>query len=279
MWRSERILLAFVCGCLQCLFEVNALELPRSIGPVSQSLGGISASHTDPFVLFNQPAIMGLNQSRLALAFQSRYFMEGMNRMALVLQPNLKSKYKVGLGILYFGNGYYNEQCYKIAVSRAFSENFSAGIGTGVFSVRFPEGKSLIKGILNAGISMKFNSKLQSSVNISNVLYPQISSYQNERFPLQIQSGLGYKFSKNGTVFLQHFDQIPGNGSSTIGCELIANNTLVIRVGYSLQKRNAALGISFKKAGVNWHLAFQWHPYLGSVSDAAVSFTDLKWKI
>jgi len=263
--------------CLPIFYwESKATLFPVSTGAVSLGLGTIVALKTDPFAAYNHAGSLAFAESNsVSLAFQSQFFVEGLNQGTVAAHFKLNKTQMIGLGYNFFGNQHYNEGLLKLTFSNKFSSQLGAGISLDYMRLQLPRESYPVKHLVTfeTGLYAKFNSNFDFALLISNPIRVRLARYNDERLPFVINTTLIYNMNKKLTLAAEWHQIVTDVGSLKIGLEYQVTEKLILRTGMFNNPMNPCFGISYKSKKLRIHLAYSLHPFLNTITSSAITYS------
>ena len=259
--------------------QTEATIFPSNQGPIALGFGNISSYKSDPFTALNHQGTLALAQNNsLSIAFQSQYFVEGLNHACIAGNYNIHNRGILGIGYTFFGNQHYNEGLLKVSFSKRFFERLGAGISLDYLRHQLPKEFYKVKNLVTfeAGILAQFNPHYDLAVQVINPLRVPLANYNDERLPFIINMAIFYNSGKKIILAAEWNQIVTGEGNLRVGIDYEVSNNFNVRAGFHNKPINPSLGISYTLKSIGIHVAFSMHPYLNASSAAGLTYYSSK---
>lgn len=251
----------------------EATEFPSLASPVALGAGNIKVFKSDPFSGSYHPGVAAFTStSSVSLAYQTNYFVEGLNQIRLAGNYKLNKSKAIGMTFGFFGNQYYNESQSKIVLSQLLSSKFGAGVAINYLRVQIPQKEFNVRHALtfDAAIYCAFSRHLDFAFHVVN---PAANLFSKRLLPSLISTHLIYN-SSSKLICIAEFAQIlNGHSSLNLGLEYNFSKNFVLHFGLQTKQLLPSFGISTTKKNYCIHFAFSFHPYLNSSSALGLTYS------
>lgn len=253
--------------------RLTATFLPAAMGPQSGATGGVSFVRRDPYAAFNHPGALGMaEQPVIAFAFQSRFFVEGLNYYGLACHREHSGLGIFGMGFGYFGNKYFNESLLKCSWSRKLNKDLSLGVAMDYFRMQASgNGPNVLHKVFpEAGIYGRWGPRLDYSLRVVNPFRVKIKNYQEERLELLVSPGFCYKPSESLRFYLEYENRFTQGGQWNFGGQYRKTDQWAFLVGLRGRPVQPSFGIQFLNKGIHIALSVSMHPLLKQSSGLGI---------
>jgi hypothetical protein len=251
----------------------KASEFPYLASPVALGAGNIKVFKSDPFSGSYHPGVAAFAPvNSVSLAYQTNYFVEGLNQFRLAGNYKLSKVKSIGITYDFFGNQYYNQSQSKIVLSQLVSSKFGVGVAINYLRIQIPQNDFNVRHSLNvdAAIYYAFSRQLDFAFH---VISPASNRNSNRLLPCLLSTHLIYNSGSNLTCIAEFNQILGGYHNLNVGMEYNFSKNFVLRAGLQTKQLSPSFGISATNKRYCIHLAFSFHPYLSSTS--ALGFTYL----
>ncbi len=265
----------FILGCLlyvSVLSEVTASGEPWPVGGRAVGIANTTVALADGWALFNNPAgVSGIKQMHFLFAHDNRFGLEGLQGLAAGLVYPLKFG-NAGVGIQKTGDALYNEHIVGFAYGHKLN-HVQVGIKTNYTQIHVADLGT--KGVITfefGGIAT-ISPQLSFGAHIYNFTQARLASYQDERIPTVMKTGISYKPITKLMLNLEGEKDINFPATVKAGIEYQVINHVYVRTGISTKPGVNYFGLGISKKKFQLDYALHTHATLGLSHHLSVALT------
>ena len=228
------------------------------MGSRSTSLGNASSTLSDEWSLFNNVA--GLSKARKPLAsfaYSLSSSLPGADRVAAAITLPVQIGV-AGVGLFRFGDELYSEQL----LSAGYANQMGlASLGIKVNYVQYrAEGFQTRSALsLNFGGIAEITPTISVGALIVNLNQPKLSSYDNERLPVKLVSGIQFNPSEEILLVVEIEKDINYDPTLKSGIEYVIHQKIKVRTGFNLGPNSIHGGVGYYTSRLNVDYALQYN--------------------
>ena len=245
----------------------------NNTGAASAGMGNASVSLSDIWSAGNNQAGLAYQKNIAAgIYYDNKFLLKELSHKVVVAAIPVK-KGTIGFTTGCFGYKNYKENKYGLAFSKAFRENFSAGVQIDYLTTYIAEGYGIKRSaVAEAGILSKPIKNLTIGAHIYNISRTKLNDYSNERIPIILRIGGNYKFSGKTIVAIDAEKNIDQPLQFKMGFEYMPVKDFFIRGGISTNPSKCAFGFGFKIKNTMINIASSYHSVVGFTPALDISY-------
>jgi len=250
------------------LLSIDTLALAQEfpLGIRSQALGGASvATGRDAESLFDNSALLAdLTGSTFTVFYTNPFGLKEL-RLSSFSGSTSYARFSFGAALVDFGNTFYRDRRYHVALARNFlpSQKLAVGLGSTLRHLQISGYGNDRALLLNFGTRLQLSESLRIGSALTNVLEATIGR-QQEKLPRSVCFGLAYSPTSTLTLQTDLYKQNNFSEEWRVGIEANPFSPLLLRVGIGANPDRLTGGFALR--------VFKF-----SLQFAAFSHTDLGW--
>jgi len=253
--------------------HVSAFEGYSTIGARSAALGRASVTLSDFWSIHNNPSGIALQLKPAAgIAYENRYQMKelSLKSAAFVLPVNFGV---LGLSFNQFGYKAYNENKIGLAYARSFGPMLRLGLQLDYLSSRFSEGYEGSNHVtFEFGVQSDLTDKLTAAALIFNPIGVKRSDLTNERIPVVMRIGLGYRFTEELSAIAEIEKQTDFGPDGRFGIEYKINEKFYARTGVAVNPGLFTFGAGWHTGRLHIDIAAAMHQVVGTTAQVSLVY-------
>lgn len=189
----KRFFQLYILFCV--IVNASAQNIFNPVGAEAWGVGGISVVNQNIWSVFNNPAgFSAVKKVQGGISSEQRFRESKLNTSSVGIV--LPSKYiNTGIGIHHFGYSLFNQQFFRVAVSKQLFKQFSIGVSLNYFATNISEQPHSGNMLGDAGILYQASSKIKLGLYIFNPTQSRYSVNTSERIPTYSRFGIEYLIS------------------------------------------------------------------------------------
>jgi hypothetical protein len=246
-----------------CSFALIASE-NQLAGARSAGMGNASVTLSDAWSVFhNQAGLARLEKITAGAYYENRFLVPELGVKALALAMPTKSGV-FGVSLSQFGFSLYNESKVGVAYSMLLSEKVSGGIQLNYLNTFIGEGYGN-RGVFTgeAGVQAEVAPGLIVGAHIFNPFRVRLAHYANERIPVIMRLGLGYKISEKVLLCAETQKNSDLKPIVRVGMEYHITEQLYLRAGVSTNPSMNTFGAGLNLKNFRFDFSSSIHSVLG----------------
>lgn len=256
------------------IIDTIALAQEFPLGVRAQALGGAGvAKGREAEALLVNPALLSDLSGLTFTAFYSHPFGIKELRLSSFSVSASKAALAIGAAVVDFGNAFYSDRRYHLAVSRNVlpKQRLALGLGAALRHLRITGYGDDSALLLNLGTRLRLSESLTLGSAINNFLNAAIGQRQ-EKLPRS--AGLGFAYAPTATVTLQMevYKQNNFPEEWRLGIEANPLPPLLLRTGIGTNPDRLTFGLALRLLKINLQFAAFSHTDLGWTQQFAVTF-------
>ena len=265
----------FLLGIILCFtldIQTFASGDPWPVGGRASGIANTALTLTDGWSLFNNPAgLAGSKQLHVLFAFDSRFGIAGLQSVGAGVAMPLRQA-TVGISVQKLGDALYSEQMAGIAFSHKISH---VQLGIKANYVQVHVGDLGTKGALamEFGGIATITPQLFFGAHVYNFNQAKLASYQDERIPTVMKTGLSYRPITRLMLNLEAQKDTDFPATVNAGIEYQIVSQFYLRTGIATKPGIQHFGIGVHKKKFHFDYALRTHPTLGLSHHLSVALT------
>jgi hypothetical protein len=265
----------FLLGIILCFtldIQTFASGDPWPVGGRASGIANTAVTLADGWSLFNNPAgLAGSKQLQLFFACDNRFGIAGLQSIAAGVSMPLKQA-TVGLSVQKLGDALYSEQMAGIAFSHKISH---VQLGIKANYVQVHVGDLGTKGalVMEFGGIATVTPHLFFGAHVYNFTQAKLASYQDERIPTVMKTGLSYRPITQLMLNLEAQKDTDFPATINAGIEYQIIKQFYLRTGINTKPGIQHFGLGVHKKKFHFDYALRTHPTLGFSHHLSIALT------
>lgn len=242
-----------------------------STGSRSAAMGSASATLSDTYSIFNNPAgLASVDDAGFFASYENRYRLEDFQTMGAGISAPLRG-FGIGAGFYRFGGKLYNEQL--IGVKASHKVGFMS-LGAGVSYVQYNIEGLGTRGatVMELGGIAELNKKVHVGAHIYNLTQSSLVRNTGERVPTLMKLGLSLRPLQTVMLNIETSKDINHPAILRAGMEYAIIPQLTLRTGFSTLPFISCFGVGFKPGNLQVDYAFRNDARLGELHQMSISY-------
>lgn len=267
---GRTLLLIIICTSY---FKAVASSSTATLGAQATGMGAISATHTNLWSTYNNPAGIGkINSTTVGISYQNQFLVKELSTKALGFAHSLKVA-NIGIVLRSFGYSQYQENQFNLAFGKSFDEKLSIGFAANFHHVHIADSYGDKLSITSTlGILSSPVDRLSLGLVIINPTRTKLADYNNEKLPTLLKLAGTYTFSEHLNISLATEKDITKPAIYKTGLEYTPRKAFFIRIGISNNPTLTAFGIGYQKKRLRLNVSSNYQPNLGISPQIAIIY-------
>ena len=232
---------------------------PFAVGS-AQTIAESATAQTNSFAVFNNPA--ALDSAAVGISAKQFYLVEGLQQFSIAGSKQF-SFAKLGVGLSYFGDEFYNESLATVAVSKSIAEDIHIGASIQYLTTQAQFAEQATVFLPQLGLQYKVNPSFTVGTSIRNPLSQDYPAPFEQNLSAHFSVGGQYSIAQQITTLFQA-DILENNGfSAALGVDYQALKRFSFQFGGRLHPGYISAGISFKLPDFDSTIGSQYQQSLG----------------
>lgn len=214
-------------------------------GPISLGLGGISASTSNEWSIFNNPAGLTANTGLSALvSHQTIFNFPPFN--TVVAAVNLDTQWaNASFGVYRFGDDLFSNQMASLGFAKKIGI-VSLGVKANMLQYNIDGFGKRSVFVAEMGVLAEFTPQLFFGAHVYNFTQSVIALRSQERVPTLIRLSLNYRLQETLNLFIEGEKNVQDAPDLRLGLAYNLIENLWLRTGFSTQTNRHSFGAGFK---------------------------------
>lgn len=248
--------------CYTIISQAFASGDPWPVGGRASGMANTSVTLTDSWSLFNNPGgLAGIKQTHLMFCYDNRFGIGGLQSMAAGAAMPLKHG-SMGLSVQKLGDALYSEQMAGIAFSHKIS-HVQLGIKANYVQIHVSDLGTKGALLMEFGGVATITPVLFFGAHVYNFNQAKLASYQDERIPTVMKTGLSYRPTSQLMLNLEAQKDIDFPAMVKAGVEYQIVKHVYLRTGISTRPGISHFGMGLHKKKFLLDYALRTHTTLG----------------